>query len=117
MRLLTRVYGIYLTVVYVSGAGDLTGQPGVTSPPALLEETPHRTQQEWSYLFGGEEQELQAMVEELLTAFPTLTTERESATSAASFPRAFPRAFQFLIACSMQNIVNSQKLDGRKVWG
>ena len=77
---------IYLTVVHVSGAGDPTSQPGVTSPPALLEETPHRTQQEWSYLFGGEEQELQAMVEELLTGFPTLTTEREPATSAASFP-------------------------------
>ena len=113
MRLLTRVYGIYLTVVNVSGAGDLAGQPGVTSPPALLEGTPHRTQQEWSYLFGGEEQELQAMVEELLTAFPTLTTERESATSAAFFPRAI----QFLIACSFQNIVNSQKLEDRKVWG
>lgn len=62
------------------GAGDLTGQPGVASPPPLLEETPHRTQQEWSYLFGGEEQEMQAMVEELLTLFPSSTTESESAT-------------------------------------
>jgi len=57
--------------------GDVTGKGVPTSPPSM--ETSRKSPQEWSYLFGGEEQEMEAMVEALLTSFPTPTTEREAA--------------------------------------
>jgi len=57
--------------------GDVTGKGVPTPPPSV--ETSRKSPQEWSYLFGGEEQEMEAMVEALLTTFPTPTTEREAA--------------------------------------
>ena len=84
-------------------ASDVQGKR-VPSPP-LSVETPSRGPQEWSYLFGGEEQEMEAMVEALLTAFPTPTTEREAARDDScmllkSFPILHSLLFPVLSCCN-----------------
>ena len=49
--------------------------PELSSVPSSV---PHTfTTGEWGSLFGGEEEEMDAMVREILTAFPTQTTESE----------------------------------------
>ncbi len=47
------------------------------SPMSLPEAEPSRAADSYSLLLGTEEEELQAMLRELLAAFPTQTTESE----------------------------------------
>ena len=57
-----------------------TRTQGVNTPTLPdLPSIPSRTftMGEWSSMFGGEEEEMDAMVIELLAAFPTQTTESE----------------------------------------
>jgi hypothetical protein len=51
------------------------------SPTSLQEAEPSRAAGSYSLLLGTEEEELQAMLRELLAAFPTQTTESEESPS------------------------------------